>query len=331
MTLRTPEQHREFVAGLNLPANDSNITAVTAWPAMERYSRRGDISRASALKGWAELCQPAQWQMSLQAANDNTPTEDGWERAQWAERSEKTASVETDRIMEVRPTVMETMASTMRVSVTRVRRKSGWSSSIVRHHQLEFKHGSVVAYYKDGKRFRAGTALRGEKGSARQIRSEASVARYLSLPGEPHIPQWRTHDGGRWVEPTERAAEARKQLENLGVDGGVPREKLPGTVTVCPTRIAKGAHWLGGVVAMKKQNQPRGAQVNIGDIEAEMDRYGVAQRLRDRLDPITIELLDCAISPMTAKAIGEQFGKRGKYAERWALRAIDEAIEKIAA
>lgn len=331
--IRAPEDHRAIVAGILLPANDSEIVSVTAWPAMERYKRQGDIRRATALKGWADLCRPAQWQLSMQAANDNGPTEEGWEQAAWAEPADEADEIaEVDRVMEIRPTVNETMAASMRVSVTRTRHRNGrWSASTVRHIQLDFKGSTVVAYHKDGKRFPAGTLLRGQKGAARKSRSAADIARYLSLPGEPFPPQWRTHDGGRYVEPTPLKKAARKHLESLGVDGSVPRERLPVPVTVYPTAIAKGAHWLGGVVGVKKQNQPKAAQINTGDIEAEMDRFGTAQRLRNGLDPTTLEILDCAIAPMTARAIGELFGKRGKYAERWALRAIDAALDKIAA
>jgi hypothetical protein len=330
--IRSPEEHRKLVESFQIPANDSEIVPVVGWPTMARYKKNKDIFRAKALKNWADLCQPVKFKMSLQAANDNAPKEDGWDQAIWAESFENSTPIEADRLMETRPTEMETMAALFRVSVTRSRSQdSKWSKPKFRHHQLEFRNGKIVAYYKDGRRWVARTAMRGEKGASLQGRKPANIMQYLDLAGTPHVPQWRTHDGARWVEPTKEAERARQQLQKLGVDGDVPTDKLPFPVTIIPAAIAKGAHWWGGTVAAKKTKQQPQAAVNVSELEAEMDRYGVGQKLRDSLDHDTREILDCAISPMTATEVGELFGKRGKYAERWAVKAIDEAVEKIAA
>lgn len=325
-TERAPADYRKLLAAIQLPANDSDIVSVTSWPALERYKRNGDENRAVALLTWAELCRPAKWQAGLQAANDNEPTEEGWEQAVWAEPADHGDELATDRRLEIRPTINELLL----FACGRERPvwdEHGRQSLGVMH----FRQGKLSHWFVGEREYKPREKLRGAKGGQTRSRSASDIRRYLSLPSKPFPPQWLAYDGGRYIEPTPAKKAARAELVRLGVDGSVPRDRLPVPVNVRPTAIAKGAHWLGGVVGVNKQNQPRSAQINIGDIEAEMDRFGLAQRLRNRLDPITLEILDCAIAPMTARAIGEQFGKRGKYAERWAVKAIDAALDKIAA
>ena len=305
-------------------ANDNGTVAVHSWPSMFRYIKEGDTVKAQALHRWADLGRPAQWQTGIQAANDNA-TEAGWEKACWAEQI-RIDKLDRERLLEIRPTPNELML------LSAGRRKPTFTRQVrATLGALNFLNGRLTHWQVGDKRFTPRTLLRGLKGGRSAGRTAASIDRYLKTPGVPNIPQWQTHDGARTIEATPEKVAAREALAALGVDGSVPREMMPVPVTVGPTAPAKGAHWFGGVVGSNQGKQQRGAAINASEIEVEMDRFGEGQRLRNKLDPATVEILDCAASRMTARQIGEQFGKGGKYAERWAVKAIDAALEKIAA
>lgn len=310
-----------------VPANDNLKASTFAWPSMSRILKSGDLPKAKALARWAAMCRPISWPTGLQAANDNRPTDEGWEQTSWAE-AETGDALDVERRREIRPTINEIMSAASRVSVTQTRRAPGqWSQPIRRTMQLEFRAGRMTAYFKDGSRYPVSDRLRGPRGRVKSRRSDADVRRYLSTSGVPHFPQWRTHDGGRYVEPNPAAANGRSVLESLGVSGDVRFEDLPFPARRLPTTIAKGSGWIGGVVGSTGKAKPPGWI----DIWEEVERTSVAYHLRSRLLPDTVEILDCAVSPMAAREIGKRFGKTGKYAERWAVREIDRALETIAA
>jgi hypothetical protein len=249
---------------------------------------------------------------------------------------------------EIRPTVNETLCSAFRVSVTRTRMAAGhWFEPVRRGYrrtarglvatfrgeaadfgQLHFLRGRLERYaIANGRTFRPRDGQRKPKGKAAVA---DHVLRYLAMRGTPFPEQWRTHDGGREVEPTEQAAVARAVLHDLGVDGNVPfaqaRARASGLVERGPTTIARGARFLGGIT----RHRGRAAHTP-NSAETEIERAAAQFRARRQLDAADAAVLDLATSPMSARAIGEHFGRHGKYAERWAIRAIDAALARIAA
>jgi len=94
------------------------------------------------------------------------------------------------------------------------------------------------------------------------------------------------------------------------------------------TPIAKGAWFVGG------RTRPKGntSRADIGDhaAEVELSRAADAGRMRDVLGD-DAAIIDMAITDATAREIGETLGFTGKTAERWAMRRISAALEKIAA
>jgi hypothetical protein len=92
--------------------------------------------------------------------------------------------------------------------------------------------------------------------------------------------------------------------------------------------IAKGAHFLGGLT------RPRGncSRPDVGEVQAELELRRNARRdaVRLAIGSEHARVLDLAISDATAREVGEELGHSGKVAERRAIRAINDALEKFA-
>ncbi|MEQ8600950.1 MAG: hypothetical protein RLP98_13590 [Devosia sp.] len=327
---KTLAERRAWLDTIKMPANDSDIQPVLAWPTMERMVSSGRIIDARKLAQWSDGNRPIAFPTAMQAANDNGPTYDGHEKAIWATPSDRADPMDVDRVVELRPTINETMSAANRVSVTTTRHAKGkWSKPIRRLMQFQWLGAEMKAYFKDGRRWAVRQdKARGERGRTVQRASDSFARRYLSIGGVLFPPQWKTHDGGRWWEPTGRAAVARTELEQLGVDGSIPPDRLPIPTKAGGIAIAKGAHWLCGMIKPKGKT---GEQTRWTDIWDEIERTAAAVARRSAMLPDDAEVLDLATTRMSAREIGECFGRRGKSAERWAVRAIDRALEKLAA
>lgn len=331
----TLAERRSWIAGLKMQKNDSDIEPVLACPTLARLKKSGD-KRAGTLLQWVDMMAPLHMSGQLSAANDNAPTEDGWERSLWAEPQDKGDKLDADMLLEIRPTINELMSASGRVSVRSKRSFSGKWNALTRHtHQLVVgKHkgrsrtavglDEIVGWFdRNGIERRAGVSLAGPKGGSKQSRSAADIARYLDRPGSPFPRPWLAFDGGRQSERTETAIAAQAVL-----DDAVANTLTMPNPTRCPTAIAEGAHWIGGMVS---SSGGAGGSLDASAIESEIARTATARSVRAKLGAGTVAILDMAATRMTAIEIGREFGFDGKYAERWAIAAINMAIDKIAA
>lgn len=327
---------RAWIAKIQMPKNDSDIRLVLGCPTLARLCKAGDVSRAKALNWWANAMTPLRMPTAMDAANDNIPTEDGWEKASWVATDDQGEKLDMDNLIEIRPTVFEMMAAVGRVSVSTKRGADGqWGKTEKRPHQLVVgKHkgksrlavgeDEIVGWYdRNGIERRAGVTLAGPKGGARKSRSTADIARYLDRPGSPFPPQWLAFDGGRRSERSLQAVEAQAVL-----DGAVANTPEMPAVAKLPTVVAAGANWLGGAVA---KTGGSGGSLDAAALELELARTGVARRIRSRLGDQDASVLDMATTRMTAAEIGAAFGRSGSYARRWAVKAIDDALDKLSA
>ncbi|MCG7507076.1 hypothetical protein [Mesorhizobium retamae] len=127
--------------------------------------------------------------------------------------------------------------------------------------------------------------------------------------GEPALPPM--YDPQRGVETT------RATLQAFGVDGSVKFEDLPFPATRCPTAIAKGAEFLGGI-AQPSGNSSSGA-VNLGELP-EAPKGEVRKIVED------------IASGATLKDIGERMGYGGsKYAIEVGRTAVKGAAVTLVA
>lgn len=357
---------RAWLSTLKLPDNDSDIDTVLAWPTMARLHHGGDTVAASALAMWTDATRPVAMPSSFSAANDNRPTEEGWERADWAERNPRDRlRIGDDRILDIEPSAnvmfrsagddLPGLAATAlrdaRIPKKGPRYAAVWSrllrlrgveptfeKTTARLGGLTFLKGKLHRYTSHQKERAPRDSLRGAKGKAQAARSTASIWRYLNRTPIPALAGILTHHSyggeigntvvtdGRTYERIPSAAAASQELIAHGVDGSVQRERLPVPVSVCPAAIAVGSYWLGGVVRSTGQST---SGANAAAIEDEMARAIFATALRQRTQQAA--LLDLATTRMTAGEIGAVFGYAGKYAERWAVREIDRALQQLAA
>ena len=125
---------------------------------------------------------------------------------------------------------------------------------------------------------------------------------------EPAIPPM--YDPQRGVE------ENRAELRKHGVDGSVAFADLPLRATKCPTAIAKGAEFLGGVVGLSGTSS--GGAVNMGDLPA-------------RQKGEVMRIVEAIASGATLKEIGERLGLRGVRLDRMAKDSIVDAARVLQA
>jgi len=359
-------ERRAWLASLKLPDNDSDIDQVLAWPTLARLHRGGDTVAAGALATWTDAMRPVAMPSGFSAANDNRPTEEGWERAVWAEPSQpERVRIGDDRILDIEPSANVMLRSAgdglgglaagalrnARIPKKGPRYAAIWSR-LLRMRGVEptfeqttahlggltFLRGKLYRYTSHEKERAPRDSLRGAKGKAQAGRSTASIWRYLKRTPHLTFAGILTHHSyggkignqivtdGRTYERTPSAIAASLDLVAHGVDGSVSRERLPLPVHVGPTVIAVGSYWLGGLV--RSTGQSKGG-ANAVTVEDEIARAIFAASLRQRTQQVA--LLDLATTRMTAGEIGAAFGYSGKYAERWAIREIDRAPQQLAA
>lgn len=116
-------------------------------------------------------------------------------------------------------------------------------------------------------------------------------------------------------DPQKGVEANRTTLREFGVDGSVAFEDLPFQATRCPTVIAKGAEFLGGVV-QSSGNSSSGAIM----WEAPEVKMGEARRIVEEV-----------AAGATLTDIGERLGLKGGYAIRTAGDALVDAAKAILA
>ncbi|SEQ37960.1 hypothetical protein SAMN05428969_2833 [Devosia sp. YR412] len=327
-------ERRAWLASLPMPENDSDIPQVLGCPTLARLSKAGDQRRLVAMAWWINSTRALQIPNSIQAANDNQAKEDEANAAQPPDAAEKLA---VDLLLDIRPTVNELMSASGRVSVRCKRSSYGAWSKLERHqNQLVVgKHRSksklpvgkdeIVGWFdRNGIERRAEMKLAGPKGGAKKVRSAADITRYLDRPGSPFPSQWLAFDGGRRWDRTDQALAAERVLNEAIANTRV----MPSVKRDAKAVVAHGAYFIGGTVASTGGS---GGMLDAAAIEAELARTGTARRVRAKLGEDTAVVLDLATTRMTAEQIGTEFGYTGQYARRWAVKAIDAALDQIAA
>lgn len=322
-------------------ANDNKPTPdVLAWPALERLAHRGDLVRVKGLQRWRDLRYPEEIV---------TPDDDG--------------QYEPEVTIETRPSESELMAAVGRSVVDRERwehtgemvnvyddtaapktefsikqtggRGAKRTSLEARIGSLTFTDGALKYWgvTAKGRKLKPVERRRGEKGGAVSgDRSESALWSYIRLKGAvsplaaDHLHRPILIDQRESCEASPAAAEARKVLRALGVDGSVPFEKLPAPATRVPDAIVLGPQWVGGVKQPKPTaSKPAGREFNAcRSIETENFVDHLVKKLGRH-----VEVLDLAIGKANSTSIGVAMGLAPAYAEKRGVTLIEAAIDAL--
>jgi hypothetical protein len=342
----TKPQRRPPVA-----ANDNKpVSAVLAWPALERLAHRGDMARAFALRHWKNLVQPG-------SLIESTPDIDDAAEKQIEVRP---SEAETLRAIGWTVTGEERWPDTGRIvktyepnDATPVSTRNRLGGTDTRLGNLLFRDGKLIQWGVTAK----GASLkpierpRGMKGGQTSERTEAAIWAYLRtndvdspfsatslrrpFSGEKAIAD--CYDPLPREEPSHKdrhgrfgVEEARVLLREHGVDGSIPFEDLPLPATRGPDALVAGPQWVGGV----KKPKP------LGEISAAAGREPDVVRLvetRSHLDNLRhllgdhAKVLDMAITNATAREIGMAMSRAPAYAEKVGPLLIDAAIDALLA
>jgi len=322
-------------------ANDNKPPAdVLAWPAMERLAHRGDLVRVKGLQRWRDFRHPK---------DIVTADEEG--------------EYEPEVTIETRPSESELMGAVGRKVVDRERwhhtgemvnvyddapapkteytvrqtSRSGYKRSALEAKigGLTFTDGVLKSWgvTAKGKKLKPVERRRGEKGGAASgDRSESAIWSYIRLRGAVsplaanHLHRPFIGERREACEPTPEAKEARLILQQFGVDGSVPFEKLPAHASRGPDAIVPGPQWVGGVKQPKPTaSQPAGREFNAcRSVETENFVDYLVKKLGRHVD-----VLDLAIGKASAKTIGIAMGLAPAYAEKRGAALIEAAIDAL--
>ncbi|MDX1004635.1 hypothetical protein GOE20_27705 [Sinorhizobium medicae] len=331
------------------PANDNRPREQLAWPALERLAYRGDYRRLFALRHWknmvfpgSEIETPEENNLDPETTIEVRPSEAellaavGWEvigRDRWHWTGEAVNVYQPQE-------------------ATETRRKNKNDGIDTQLGNLLFRDGRLIEWGKTGK----GSSLRpverprGTKGSSNPARSDSAVWAYLKLPravaspltakpyskplsGEPAI--------GDFYSPLPREApsakdkhgrfgvkEGRAMLQELGVDGSIPFERLPLPATRCADGLVSGPQWVGGVKRPKPTGEISAAAGREPEFVRQVEVLDYVDHLRHHLGRHAL-VLDMAITDATAKEIGIAMGQAPAYAEKRGPSLIDAAIDAL--
>ena len=312
----SPSQHREAVKATDRKRADPLL----AWPTLVRLQKAGQREKIAALLQWRALTAP----VALGAANDNF-VDGGVDGGVHVEKfADQTAAMGEDGEREIRPSVGGMIRAAMdigpfppdRVATISTRARAGWTAPRVKAYNR-----LVRCQYPQHHYFFYGRLLFGPTSGRNPGKPPTFWQSSFSFLGavKRHNGSWIDRDG-RW--------NLDRPSENWRRDKSAPKPKpaeppyyLDATVPVLP-----GADF----IAMKpRQFHP--AAANDNDAVAEVLRSLEASAVRSAIGSIDAEVLDLATSPMTATEIGKHFGRSGEYARRWAVGAIDRAIEDFRA
>jgi hypothetical protein len=201
--------------------------------------------------------------------------------------------------------------------------KDGDGHTFIRIGSLKFDGNELVEYgrtRKDRKlepreRMSArATAGGGERNAAGYVALRGAVP--SPLHAEPYQRPISTESALVPMYDPQRGVEAnRALLRKLGVDGSVPFDRLPFPATKCPTAIAPGAEFMGGVVGLSG-NSSSGA---------------ILWESRDVPKGEVRSVVEAVASGAALKDIGERMGYGGGYADRAAKKLLVESAEVLRA
>lgn len=321
------------VAKLVAPANDNKPPRERlAWPAFERLAYRGDHARLFALRHWRDLCFPRDMEIH-----------------------EDDQQYEPEVTIEIRPSEAELLSAVGRKVTGRERwnhtgemantyddapaptikynklQNSAFEASIG---NLTFRDGELKQWgtTANGRPLRPDERRRGAKGGSKPERTDRDIWSYIRLKGavsplaaqpysKPCFAQLRDR-----CTPSAEAASARQLLEDFGIDGSVPFDKLPFPAVRCSDGLVSGPQWVGGVKQPKPTvSEPAGTEP---EFVRHVETVNYVDRLRLKLGDHA-RVLDLAISDATAVEIGVAMGLAPAYAAKRGATLVEYAIDKL--
>ncbi|MGH0352128.1 hypothetical protein NKZ16_03215 [Sinorhizobium meliloti] len=332
------------------PANDNKpAREQLAWPALERLAYRGDYRRLFALRHWKNMVFPGS---EIEAPEENNLDPETTIEVRPSE-AELLAAIGWKAIDKERWHFTNEIVNVYDPKdCTPTHQKNKNDGIDTQLGDLLFRDGRLIEWGKTGK----GSSLRpverprGPKGGTSPGRSDAAVWAYLKLrgavaspltakpyskplSGEPAI--------GDFYSPLPREApstkdrhgrfgakEGRAMLQELGVDGTIPFERLPLPATRCADGLVSGPQWVGGVKKPKPLGEISAAAGREPEFVRQVEVLDYVNHLRRHLGRHAL-VLDMAITDATAKEIGVAMGQAPAYAEKRGPSLIDAAIDAL--
>ncbi|MCV0396949.1 MAG: hypothetical protein K5872_08925 [Rhizobiaceae bacterium] len=194
----------------------------------------------------------------------------------------------------------------------------------VRLGALKFNRGLLVEWgrTRKGKKLRPVDRIISDAGGKSSPRSPNLYLRTSpTTPSPMHVEPLRRPMCRRPVlpsmfQPQDGVDKNRALLRSLGVDGGVPFDRLPCEAEKCPTTVAKGAGFLGGISRPGGNASTAAPQLWEGP-EARKGEVHV--------------VVDEVAARGTLKSIGERLGFTGGYADRAGKAALVHAAKVLVA
>ncbi|MCW5706766.1 hypothetical protein [Shinella sp.] len=316
-----------------VPANDNKVADVLAWPTLERLAHRRDAARVYALRHWRNMCHPGsefvptvdedeseELEMEIRPSEAELLGAIGWRvigKERWHHNG---------KVVNIYSTTDATPAS-------KANRLGGTDTQIG---DLVFRDGNLIKWgeTKKGAALRPVNRPRGVKGGATAGRTEAAIWSYIKLPAAGASPLAATSlrrpisDAPAIItretplpreEPSAKdchgrfgVEEARTVLQEFGVDGSVPFERLPLPAIMCPDAVVAGPQWVGGIKKPKPLGEISQAAGSEPEVVHRIETLDWITHLR-RLLGEHAKVLDMAITDASAKKIGIEMKKAPAY------------------
>ncbi|WP_153432295.1 hypothetical protein [Sinorhizobium meliloti] len=332
------------------PANDNKpAREQLAWPALERLAYRGDYRRLFALRHWKNMVFPGS-EVEAQEENNLDPETTIEVRPSEAELLAAVGWKAIDKERWHFTNEIVNIYERKDCTPTHHKNKNGGEDTQIGN--LLFRDGRLIEWGRTGKgnSLRPVERPRGIKGGSNPARSDSAVWAYLKLRGAVASPLTakpysKPLSGEPAIEdfypPLPREApstkdrhgrfgvkEGRAMLQELGVDGSVPFERLPVPATRCPNGLVSGPQWVGGVKRPKPTGEISAAAGREPEFVRQVEILDYVNHLRRHLGRHAL-VLDMAITDATAKEIGIAMGQAPAYAEKRGPLLIDAAIDAL--
>jgi len=165
--------------------------------------------------------------------------------------------------------------------------------------RLRFLSGRLIEWgtTKKGKKLKPTDRPRSTESKTNKVRSPSFyLSRRPTTPSPMAADHYHRPMSGEpalssMYDPQPGVEAARALLVSLGVDGGTPASRMPVPVTVCPTAVADGAGFLGGVSSPSGNSSsgaimwdvPHVPQSNAADVIEEVAARGTLKSIGLRL------------------------------------------------
>lgn len=332
------------------PANDNRpAREQLAWPALERLAYRGDHRRLFALRHWKNMVFPGS---EIEVPEENNLDPETTIEVRPSE-AELLAAVGWKAIGKERWHFTNEIVNVYETKdCTPTHHKNNNDGVDTRIGDLLFRDGRLIEWGRTGKgnSLRPVERPRGIKGGSNPARSDSAIWRYLKMPGavaspltaKPYSKPLSGEPAiGDFYSPLPREApstkdrhgrfgvnEGRAMLQEIGVDGSVPFERLPIPATRCADGLVSGPQWVGGVKKPKPTGEISAAAGREPEFVRQVEILDYVNHLRRHLGRHAL-VLDMAITDATAKEIGVAMGQGPAYAEKRGPSLIDAAIDAL--